>query len=359
MNMSTVGGTIGLAKKVVGTGVRVATAPLSAVPLPALPFVGQGKQDYFDTLRTLSQASTTGPHFEAFIDVPWDEPEYAIDHQDERWVLPSVDPLSQTDWYRSLPKERQIEVARHRLTAITKTGSQFEQLLLLGGTQFLMGLQNDNPEFRYFMHELTEECHHIQMFQEFTNRSAPQVSGAPQWLFRAIPAVSLLGSLWPTLFFQIILAGEEPIDHVQKNILRTGGVHPLLDKIMAIHAAEEARHIGFAHAWLEHHAPEMTAANRYALGVLTPLVMRLGFQAIMVPSKADAEMMGIPDDVMRDTFTRRNEAFRRLLVEVCADVRAGCEQTGLLTPRTRWAWRKWGVDGRPSRFRAEPAPAVA
>ncbi|HZP15494.1 MAG TPA: diiron oxygenase, partial [Nocardioides sp.] len=266
---------------------------------------------------------------------------------------------SQTDWYRSLPKARQVEVARQRMTAITKTGSQFEQLLLLGGTQFLMGLQNENPEFRYFMHELTEECHHIQMFQEFTNRSAPEVSGAPQWLMKAIPAVSLLGSIWPTLFFQIILAGEEPIDHVQKNILRTGGIHPLLDRIMAIHAAEEARHIGFAHAWLEHHAPEMGALNRYALGLLTPLVMRLGIQAIMAPSAADAELMGIPDDVVRDTFSRRNAVYRRMLVEVSADVRAGCEQTGLLTPRTRWAWRYWGVDGRASRFRAEPVPAVA
>ena len=79
----------------------------------------------------------------------------------------------------------------------------------------------------------------------------------------------------------------------------------------------------------------------------------------MVPSKADAEMMGIPDEVMRDAFSRRNPAFRRMIVEVCADVRAGCEETGLLTARTRWAWRKWGVDGRPSRYRAEPSPAVA
>src|SRR5690348_4933977 len=127
MNMSAVGGTIGLAKKVVGAGVRAAAAPLSVVPLPTLPLVGQGKQDYFDTLRTLSQASTTGPHFEAFIDVPWDQPGFGLDKDDERWQLPSIDPLSHTDWYQGLSKERQIEVARQRMTAMTKTGSQFEQ----------------------------------------------------------------------------------------------------------------------------------------------------------------------------------------------------------------------------------------
>lgn len=357
--MSAVGGTIGLAKKVVGAGVRAAAAPLSVVPLPTLPLVGQGKQDYFDTLRTLSQASTTGPHFEAFIDVPWDQPGFGLDKDDERWQLPSIDPLSHTDWYQGLSKERQIEVARQRMTAMTKTGSQFEQLLLLGGTQFLMGLRNENPEFRYFMHELTEECHHIQMFQEFTNRSAPEITGAPTWLLKAIPLIALLGSVWPTLFFQIILAGEEPIDHVQKNALRAGGSHPLLDRIMAIHAAEEARHIGFAHAWLEHHTPEMGPVNRFAVGLLTPLIMRIAIQIIMVPSPADAELMGIPDDVMRDTFSRRNEAFRRMISDVSADVRAGCEDAGMLTPRTRWAWRKWGVDGRPSRFRGEPVSSAA
>ena len=357
--MGAVGGTIGLAKKVVGTGVRVAAAPMAVVPVPSLPRLGHGKQTYFETLQTLSQASTTGPHFEAFNDVPWDHPDFALTEGDQQWKLPVSDPLSRTDWYRSLPKDRQVEVARQRMTAITKTGSQFEQLLLLGGTQFLMGLPNGNPEFRYFMHELTEETHHIQMFQEFTNRAAPEVSGCPQWLLKTIPVISLLGSAWPTLFFQIILAGEEPIDHVQKSVLRAGGTNPLLDRIMAIHAAEEARHIGFAHAWLEHHTPQMHAVNRFAVGVLTPLIMRIAIQIIMVPSKADAELMGIPDDVMRDTFSRRNEAFRRMITDVSADVRAGCEDAGMLTARTRWAWRKWGVDGRPSRFRGEPVASAA
>ena len=29
-----------------------------------------------------------------------------------------------------------------------------------------MKLPNQSPEFRYCMHEMTEECNHIQMFQE-------------------------------------------------------------------------------------------------------------------------------------------------------------------------------------------------
>jgi hypothetical protein len=336
-------------RRVVGTGVRAAGS--------AVPFRPQGKQAYEDTLRTLSDASVER-YFNAFKDVAWESPELAVDPDDERWILPSVDPLGQHPWYQSLPRARQIEIGRHRLVAMTKTGSQFEQLLLLGGTQFLMGLKNGNPEFRYFMHELTEECHHIQMFQEFTNRACPEVSGAPQWLVKTIPLIGMFGTWWPTLFFNIILAGEEPIDHVQKDLLRRGGSTPLLNRITAIHAAEEARHIGFAHAWLEHHAPTMGVLNKAALGFMVPMALRLGFSAIMIPSKADQVLMGIPDDVIRDVFVG-GEDIRKLRRDVCADVRMLCEQTGVLRPATRWAWKLWGVDGRPSRFRSEPRSAAA
>lgn len=312
---------------------------------------------YRDLLRFFSQASVE-QHFDAFTDVGWDDPALAIDPHDERWILPHEDLLSRSEWYRSLSREQQIEVGRHRLAALIKTGSQFEQLLLLGGTQFLMNLGNENPEFRYFMHELTEETHHIQMFQEFTNRACPEVSGVPRWLLRVFPLVGHLGGLTPALFFAIILAGEEPIDHVQKDVMRNGGVHPLLDRIMAIHIAEEARHIGFAHAWLTEHAPRLGRFRRFLLGLLTPVAMRIGADAIIIPSRRDRRMMGMPKGLAREVWNRGPEAakYRR---DLFADVRMLFDDLGLRTWSTRWAWRAVGVDGRSARYRAEPSNAAA
>jgi hypothetical protein len=312
--------------------------------------------DYVAKLRHFSAASVD-KCFNAFTDVPWDDPAYAIDPQDECWILPDVDLLSGTDWYRSLPKERQIEVGRHRLTALTKTGSQFEQLLLLGGTQFLMGLRNDNPEFRYFMHELTEETHHIQMFQEFTNRACPEVSGVARWLLRAFPFVGFLGGYFPAFFFAIILAGEEPIDHVQKNQLRAGGVHPLLDRIMAIHAAEEARHIGFAHEWLRQHIPNLGRIDRFLIALLTPFAMRIGADAILKPSRIDRRLMGMPRSAVRQAWS--GDEWAKFYRDLFADVRMLFDELGLRGRSTRWAWRLTGTDGRPARFRSEPVRGSA
>jgi hypothetical protein len=344
-------------KASLGTIVQVAPMLIDATVKVRPGHDKASDEAYRATLQQLSDASTHGPHFEAFKDIAWDAPRMRVDDS-TTWVLPDIDPLAKTEWFRSLPAERQSEVARIRIAAMIKTGSQFEQLLLLGGTQFLMGLGNENPEFRYFMHELTEETHHIQMFQEFTNRVAPEIHGCPSWLLDIMPTVANLGSTAPAVFFQIILAGEEPIDHVQKSIMRSGGTFDLLDRIMQIHIAEEARHIGFAHAWLEQYVPGMDRRTKYVMGLLTPLIMRIGFTAIMVPSRQDAELMGVPAKVMRQAYSTSNPAFAKLLSDSAADVRALCEQTGLLNVTTRWAWKALGVDGRASRYRAEPAPAA-
>ena len=49
-------------------------------------------QTYAERLQTLSEASVH-LHFDAFLDIDWDHPDYAIDPTDERWVLPEADVL--------------------------------------------------------------------------------------------------------------------------------------------------------------------------------------------------------------------------------------------------------------------------
>jgi hypothetical protein len=310
---------------------------------------------YEDRLRTLSEASTD-QHFDAFLDIAWDDPAYALDPHDERWILPKADVLGRHPWYQALPREEQIRVGLYRQANVTKVGLQFEQVLISGLMYYAFGLRNGTPEFRYVTHEATEECHHTQMFQEFVNRSGVDVAGAPAVFRKLAPVLPLAARFAPYGFFIGVLAGEEPIDHVQKSVLRTDvEQHPLLRRIMQIHVAEEARHIGFAHAYLEHRSPRLSPVERVAMSVVTPILMRWLCQVILVPSRRARRDMGIPRAVLKDVYWRDDES-RAMLRDLFGDVRMLAGNAGLMNAFSRRVWRLLGIDGRPSRFRSEPAP---
>ncbi|WP_205473478.1 diiron oxygenase [Nocardioides sp. SYSU D00038] len=315
-------------------------------------------QTYAERLRTLSEASVH-QHFDAFADIAWDDPAYAVDPTDERWILPEADVVGRHPWYQGLPKEEQVRIGLYRQANVTKVGLQFEQILIAGLMNFAFNVPNGSPEFRYATHEATEECHHTQMFQEFVNRSGQDVSGGRWFLRHAAPFLPLFAKWVPFGFFYGVLAGEEPIDHVQKAVLRAGHeMHPLLERIMQIHVAEEARHIGFAHQYLEHQAPKLSRLERAVLSVIVPVVMRWLCDEILVPSRKARRDMGLPRAVARDLFWRAPES-RKFLRDLFADVRMLAEETGMMNPVSRRLWRLLKIDGRSSRFRSEVASAAA
>lgn len=315
-------------------------------------------QTYAERLQTLSEASVE-LHFDAFADIDWDHPDFAIDSADERWVLPEADVLGRHPWYQALPKDEQIRIGLYRQANVTKVGLQFEQVLIAGLMNYAFSLPNGSPEFRYATHEATEECHHTQMFQEFVNRSGQDVQGGSR-LFRAVaPILPLAAKVVPFGFYFGVLAGEEPIDHVQKSVLRSGeALHPLLERIMQIHVAEEARHIGFAHQYLEHQAPKLNKAERAVLSLAVPIIMRWLCDEILVPSRKARRDMGLPKSVVKDLYWRQPES-RKMLRDLFGDVRMLAEDTGMMNRPSRLVWRLMKIDGRSSRFRSEPASAAS
>ena len=318
--------------------------------------VGDSGHRYYETLKTLSEASVD-QHFQAFRDIAWDAPELAAAADDDRWILPDADEIGRHPWYKSLPRELQIAIGMYRLAQICKVGSQFEMVLIGGMMNHNVWAENRNPEFRYSMHEVTEETHHIQMFQEFVNRTGADVVGAPGYFKVLMPLMTAAGWFAPEIFLTGILAGEEPIDHLQKSVLRAGGTHPLMDRVMQIHVAEEARHIGFAHLWLEHHVPSLGFFRRQFLAATFPVIMRLLCDVIMVPPKQARRDMGIPDEVAKEIWWDSEDA-DKLLRDLFGDVRMLADELGIRGPLYRPLWRLVRIDGRASRYRSEPAPAA-
>ena len=328
--------------------------------LPELPEIDaqMSRKEYHDTLRGLSEASAER-YFNAFVDIDWSHPDFEVRDDDERWVLPDIDTIGGSQWYKDQPLAKQIKIGQWRQANIMKVGVQFENVLIRGIMNYAFKTPNGNPEFRYLMHEATEECHHNQMFQEGVNRIGVEVPGMPWILRKTSGPIASMATWGPMAFFIAVLAGEEPIDHTQKSILRAGDrMHPMIQRIMQIHVAEEARHISFAHAYIKRHAQRLSWLERQWISILYPIIMRVAGDAILVPRKQMAQEFDIPKKVMKELYWDSPEA-RERLSETFADVRMLAQEAGLMTPAAKVLWRLLRIDGRASRYRSEPSTVFA
>ena len=260
------------------------------------------KASYNKLIARLSVASVE-KHYEPYIDIDWDSPEMAIDPNDPRWKLSPVDPLGAHEWYRSQPEEIQAQIGLWRIATAMKIGVQFENLLKRGLLAYALPLPNGSSEFRYVYHEVIEEGHHGMMFQEFVNRTGMPIPGLPKGMSLIAPAVVPLGRWFPGLFFFFVLGGEDPIDHVQRKIISRGDeLHPLVERIIRIHVAEEARHLSFARHYLRRRIPRVGWVRRQIVGIAIPIILGIMARQMLAPSSSMIRRFKIPDHVIDEVY---------------------------------------------------------
>src|ERR1700742_3552608 len=310
--------------------------------------------EYVNTLATLSGGSVRR-NFNPYTDIYWESPEFAVTENDPRWILRRSDPLGRHPWYLAQSDERKIKIGMWRQANVAKVGLHFESILIRGLMNYTFWVPNGSPEYRYCLHESVEECNHTMMFQEMVNRVGADVAGMPRMLRWISPLVPLVAGPLPVAFFIGVLAGEEPIDHTQKNVLREGkSLHPIMERVMAIHVAEEARHISFAHEYLRKRLPHLPRRKRFLLSLYVPIVMRVLCQAIVVPPRSFWNEFDIPRSVRKELFFRAPES-RQWLSDMFADVRMLAKDTGLMETRSaRLMWGLCKINGKPWRSRSEP-----
>jgi hypothetical protein len=297
---------------------------------------------YQGLIARLSQQSVV-KHFDAYADVAWDDPEMAIDPDDPRWELSPDSPLGATDWYRSQPAGVRSRIGLHGIVSSMKTGLQFESVLKRGLLEYAARLPNNAPEFRYAYHEVIEEAHHSLMFQEFVNRSGIDVPGMPKLMQIGSRGVVKLGRRFPELFFLFVLGGEDPIDFVQRQELRSGReIHPLLERIMRIHVTEEARHLSFARHYLKRHVPELGWFRRRMLAVRVPFILGSMAGLMLRPSKEIVRTYGIPKTVLKEAFDDNPQA-RQYVRDSLRKVRTLAVELGIVTPVSKQLWKAFGI----------------
>lgn len=295
--------------------------------------------NFHNLVRRLSEQSVR-KHYDAYEDVPWDDHEIVDD--DPRWILRDTDPLGRTEWYQSLSPERQARIGLHGVVQKMKTGLQFEGILKRGLLEFAEGLPNGAPEFRYVYHEVIEEAQHSLMFQEFVNRSGIDVPGLPWDARFGARRVVAMGRRFPELFFIFVLGGEDPIDHMQRQWLKRGVAHPLLERIMRIHVTEEARHLSFARHYLKNRVPALSRFGRLRLSIAAPMILGEMAKLMLKPSRQMIRDYDIPAEVIDEAYTN-NPEFKADAATSLAKVRNLCIELGLVNGLTKRLWVKRGI----------------
>lgn len=296
---------------------------------------------YRQLLGRLSHQSVA-KHFDAYADVPWDDPAYAVDPADPRFVLPADNPLGATAWYQNQPAPVQARIGLHMVATFARTGWSFESVLKRGLLGWAATLPDDAPEFRYAYHEVIEEAHHSLMFREFVLRTGLDVR-APRILKLTQHRVVRFARRFPELFFMLVLSGEDPIDWVQRRELQSGRErHPLIERISRIHIMEEARHMSFARHYLRRRVPRLRGPRVWLLRARTPMVFKVAAALMMRPSADIVRTYGIPREVMRSAYGRGSRHHRMVLAAL-RKPRELCWELGVLNDRWAPYWKALGL----------------
>jgi hypothetical protein len=316
--------------------------------------VAKPTESYEQTVERLSRASVS-KHFDAYEDIAWESADYAIDPRDPRWERNEDDLLGATEWYQSQPQQTRARIGLDLTACQMKMGIEFENILSRGLLEFAATRPNGSAEYRYAYHELIEEGQHSLMFQEFVNRSgfdAPRLSPWMQHVTRMVPR---LGRVFPELFFVHVLAGELPIDYLQRRELRHGAVmHPLLRRIMQIHVTEEARHVCFARRYLESQLASLSPVRRLQLRMITPFVLQQTAGLMLRPPAFVLRHHRVPKRVVAEAYGS-GPRYRALACDGLQPLRELCVEFGVVTPRYAPLWRALGISPGNSSAKALPS----
>ena len=297
---------------------------------------------FADLVRRLSEQSVV-KHFDAYADIDWDAPEFAIDHSDPRFELEPDSPLGATEWYRSRPQPERARIGLHGIVANMKAGLQFESVLKRGLLEYAYRLPDGSPQFRYAYHEVIEEAQHSLMFQEFVNRSGLEAPGLTWDMELGSRRVIGMARRFPAMFFVFVLGGEDPIDHVQRKVLRSGrDIHPLLERIMRIHVTEEARHLSFARQYLRETVPTLSRRQRRSIAFQAPLTLATMAGVMMRPPRHLVRTYAIPKETLDEAYRADGPAPQEVR-ESLRKVRDLLDDLELITPASKRLWRRFGI----------------
>ncbi|HTO00489.1 MAG TPA: diiron oxygenase, partial [Microthrixaceae bacterium] len=118
-------------------------------------------------------------------------------------------------------------------------------------------------------------------------------------------------------------------------------VHPLVDRIVRIHIAEESRHISYAKAAVRDEVPRLNRFRRQVLAFFCPLILGIMVRLMTVTARDLTQVAGVPKDVVREAFGPGDG--HRLLADSVARSRNLLRDLDAITPLGRLVWKAFGI----------------
>ncbi|HZE17194.1 MAG TPA: diiron oxygenase, partial [Mycobacterium sp.] len=203
--------------------------------------------------------------YEPVVDIDWDAP---LD-PDKFYLPPKTVSLYGTPMWEQMTRAQRIELSRQEFVNTLSAGIWFENILNQALLRRLMHEDPTTRESHYALTELGDETRHMVMFGKAIERVGAKPV-RPQ-LYQRIVINALPFAFRGAMLWAAALIGEEIFDALQRQIMDDPELQPMIQRLMRIHVAEEARHIQFARDGLRKRVAEMPRFNKWFMANINGL----------------------------------------------------------------------------------------
>src|SRR6201998_3943536 len=288
---------------------------------------GPGREEFSERLLKGSVKKS----YEPVVDIDWDAP---LD-PDKFYLPPRVISLYGTDMWNAMSRAQQIELSRQEFVNTLSAGIWFENMLNQSLLRHILQKDPTAQATHYALTELGDETRHMVMFGKAIERVGArpvQPRGYQRMVINALPRAFRGAFLWVAA-----LIGEEIFDALQRQMLGDPELQPMVQRLMRIHVAEEARHIQFARDGLRRRVGAMPRRNR----MLVANINGAGgvFFRYLFTNPVPYRRAGLDGEKARGV-ARANPNYHAIQRMGFAPLAAFLQEVGLIGPSARRLWER-------------------
>ncbi len=271
--------------------------------------------------------------YNSAIDIDWDAPQ----DPDLFYLPPETISLYGTPLWEQMTHAQRVELSRQEAANMLSRAVWFENTLNQGLLRAMLYQDPTSRNVHYALTEIGDETRHMIMFGRTVSAIGARpyrLSKLEAWTVQRLPSLYKGLLLWGAA-----LCGEELLDDLQRKYARHPDLQPIMQQVMRIHVAEEARHIRYAREGvLRRLAHSRWYERRLAreLNGIAAFVLRRIFYDKEVYRRCGLDV----GEAMRQA--RANEPVNAIRRESFRGLYEFFEDIGMMGRFSRRMWRRYG-----------------